>query len=100
MSYDNVEARGSDLKRGAAGQAIIFAAYLISLTILAILQVHIAYFVVIAVVGLPATGIIQAAEAHVRQKRWEKEFAEQQKLEEPIRVQRATTPDGLPMIEL
>lgn len=97
--YGNVEVSGSDLQKGAVAQAIIFAAYLFSLTILAILAVNVWFFTIIALVGLPATGIFDAVEKHVRQKRWEKEFAAE-KAAEPIQVERITNDDGLPIIKL
>ncbi len=98
--YDNVEASGSDLKKGAVAQAIIFAAYLFSLTILAILAVNVWFFLIIAVAGLPASGIFHIIEGHARQIRWEKEYAAQQESAVPIREERITNDDGLPVINL
>jgi hypothetical protein len=108
--YGNVEVSGSNPK-GAVSQAIIFAAYLISLTILAILAVPVYYFVVIAVVGLPATGLIQAIAAYKQHKayiqRLEAERVEQQELavklgsgSSAIQMQRVVNDDGLPVINL
>lgn len=97
--YGNVEASGSDLKKGAVSQAITFAAYLLSLTILAILAVPFVYFVVIAVVGLPATGLAPVIAAHLETKRHEKAYAEAQ-TEQPIVMERITNDDGLPVIKL
>lgn len=98
--YDNVEVRGSDLKKGAVAQAIMFAAYLFSLTILAILAVNVWFFLIIAIAGLPASGLFEIIEGHTRQIRWEKEYTEQKAAEVPIREERITNDDGLPVIHL
>jgi hypothetical protein len=98
--YDNVEVSGSDLKKGAVAHAIMFAAYLFSLTILAILAVNVWVFLIIAVAGLPATGIFEIIEGHARQIRWEKEYAAQQESAVPIREERITDDNGLPVINL
>ena len=104
MRNGNVEARGSD-RKGAVAQAITYAAYLISLTILAILAVNMWFFLIVAVVGLPATGIVPVLAAYFETRRHEKEYAKEQKFfaeqpEEPIRVERITNSDGLPIIKL
>lgn len=98
--YDNVDTRGSDLKKGAVAQAIVFAAYLLSLTVLAILAVNVWFFLIIAVAGLPATGIFHIIEGHTRQIRWEKEYAAEQADTVPIKAERITNDDGLPVINL
>lgn len=98
--YDNVDTRGSDLKKGAVAQAIVFAAYLLSLTVLAILAVNVWFFLIIAVAGLPATGIFHIIEGHNRQIRWEKEYAAEQADMVPIQAERITNDDGLPVINL
>lgn len=72
MSYNNVEAHGSGKDRGPVVQAIIFAVYLSSLVILAILSVPFPYFMVIAVLGLPATGILTFLRDEKRADRWER----------------------------
>lgn len=104
MSYDNVETCGSD-RKGAVAQAIIYAAYLISLTILAILAVPAVYFIVVAVVGLPATGIVPVIAAYFTTRRHEKAYEREQKVlaehpEEVMRVERIVNDDGLPVIKL
>ena len=101
---DNVEVSGSNLK-GAVPQAIIFAAYITSLTILAILAVPFYYFFVIAVVGILATGLIQAIIAYKKHLAWVQQWKaeqEQLKVQGPtaIQMQRAVNNDGLPIINL
>lgn len=105
MKYSNVEAGRSD-RKGAAAQAITFAVYLVSLTILAILAVPAGYFIVVAVLGLPATGIVPVVAGYLETRRHEKNWEREQKLlaenplEEPMRVERIVNDDGLPMIRL
>src|SRR5215217_4567401 len=99
--YGNVEASGSD-RKGAVAQAITYAAYLTSLTILAILAVPAVYFIVVAVAGLPATGIIPVIAGYLETRRHEKNWEKEQAAmpEEAMRVERITNDDGLPMIKL
>jgi hypothetical protein len=101
--YDNVEANGSDQK-GAVAQAIIFAAYITSLTILAILAVPFYYFLVVAVVGIPATGLVHAIITYKKHLAWVRQWeADQEELKAnpaAIQMQRAVNDDGLPIINL
>jgi hypothetical protein len=99
--YNNVPKRRSIQLNGAAA-CIIFAVYVCSLTILAILTVPVFYFIVVAVLGLPATGIFQFLQEELRAKRWadiEKQQA-QQVPAEPIRPESATDSAGRPVIHL
>lgn len=97
--YDNVEDSGSGQKKGAVSHAIIFAVYIVSLAILAILSVPFGYFFVIAGVGLPATGLFRLIQEELRARRWAKLQANQP-AEESIRPQSATDSAGNPVIHL
>lgn len=56
---DDVDVNGSDRAKfyGAVAYAIMFAAYLTSLTILSILGVSLWYFFAILVIGFPVSGV-------------------------------------------
>lgn len=99
--YNNVEDHGSVVS--AVGQAIIFAVYICALTILAILAVPAFYFLVVAVLGLPATGVLQYIKQENRAKRWveiEKQKVQQQQEETAVRPESATDSAGRPVIHL
>lgn len=91
--YNNVEDHGSGQKTAAVGQAIIFAVYIVALTILAILAVPVFYFVGVAVLGLPATGILQHIKQENQAKRWvELEKAKYQPQSQPQQTQQTADP--------
>ncbi len=105
--YDNVEVSGSSQRsNGTVAQAIIFAAYIVSLTILAILAVQPVYFFAVVVVGLPATGVIQFLQSELRARRWVKLEQKQNEIVQPIaqnvpiQAESATDSAGNPVIYL
>jgi small neutral amino acid transporter SnatA (MarC family) len=98
FEYDDVEDNGSNQQVGAVVYSIMFAGYLVTLAVLAILGVNFIYFFAILLAGFPVSGIYLSMVQGIRMRKQNLAQYEPQTNTEPI--VRTKNDQGYDIIEL